>query len=149
MKNQMDTRNRAADEIFAELRALRSKVGGPCVLAVLGSHTVDAQQLADVLRTQWSTLVGNVGFEPKRLMTGCVDVGVEKAVRLAAKSITGKLAVIVHRAELTYGVKPAERMRDTLLAQEADALLLFGGGCKHARERFWGHGKKVIEIDID
>jgi hypothetical protein len=149
MKNQFDTRNRGADVIFTDLRMLRADTSGACVLAVLGTHRVDAQELADVLRTQWPEIVAAVGFEPKRLMTGCAEGGTEKAVRLAAKSITGKLPVVIHRAEMTYGKKPAEEMRDTLMAREADALVVIGNACKHARERFVGWHKVVHEIEIE
>lgn len=145
----MDTRNRSAFDVVADLRAMKRR---PCLLAVLGSHNVDARELAAVLRSQWLAVQARVGFEVVRLLTGCADVGTEKAARLAAKDVTGKLAVVFHRAELTYGKKPAEEMRDTLLAQEADALLLFTTGskrvCKHARERFSSRGKKIFEIEV-
>jgi hypothetical protein len=42
-------------------------------------------------------------------------------------------------------------MRDTLLAQEAAALLLVTTGkkvCGHARERFGSRGKPVYEIEV-
>lgn len=148
MKNRMDTRNRSAHDIVAYLRSIK---GRPCLLAVLGSHAVDAGELADALRSQWSDITGQVGFEPARLLTGCADGGAEKAVRLAARDVTGELAVVFHRAEITYGRKAAEEMRDLLLAQEADALLLLTVGkrvCRHARERFGSRGKKVIEIEV-
>lgn len=141
--NRMDTRERRADEIFAELRGTKG-----FKLAVLGSHSLDASAVADALLEQRDSIIELVGEKPVRLLTGCAPVGVEKAARLAAKKFTGKLAVIIHRAELTYGKKPAEQMRDILLAQESDALLLLGGGNKHARDRFSGHGKKVYEIEI-
>jgi len=144
----MDTRNRSAFDIVANLRALKRR---PCLLAVLGSHRVDAGELSDAFCFSWPAIQAQVGSEPVRLLTGCADGGAEKAVRLAAKSITGKLAVVFHRAEITYGKKPAEEMRDVLLAQEADALLLLTAGkrvCKHARERFGARGKKVIEVEV-
>lgn len=141
--NRMDTRERRADEIFAELRGTKG-----FKLAVLGSHSLDASAVADALAEKRDVIVELVGDEPVRLLTGCAPAGVEKAARLAAKRFTGKLAVIIHRAELTYGQKPAEKMRDTLLAQESDALLVIGGGNKHARERFEAHNKKVYEIEI-
>lgn len=147
----MDTRVRGADVIFAELRELRGEVGGPVVLAILGLHTIDASDLAKALPRQWDEIVEHVGFTPKLLMTGCVDVGTEKAVRIAAKKITGRSAVVIHRAEMTYGKKPAEEMRDTLMAREADALVVIGtkNTCKHARERFVGWHKVVYEIEIE
>jgi hypothetical protein len=144
----MDTRNRSAFDIVADLRAMKRR---PCLLAVLGSHAVDAGELAKALRVQWSDIARQVGFSPVRLLTGCADGGAEKAVRLAARGVTGELAVVFHRAEITYGRKAAEEMRDLLLAQEADALLLLAAGkrvCKHARERFGSRGKKVIEIEV-
>lgn len=151
MKNPMDTRVRNADEIFTELRMLRGNTGGPVVLAVLGLHTIDPQALAKALPKQWDEVVEHVGFSPKLLMTGCLDVGTEKAVRIAAKKITGKLAVVIHRPTLTQGAKVAEEMRDTLMAREADALVVIGKPttCKHARERFVGWHKVVYEIEVE
>ena len=148
MKNSMDTRNRSAFDIVNDLRSVKK----PCLLAVLGTHDVDARALAGALCSpQWSLIVAPIGFTPARLLTGCADVGVEKAVRTAAKNITGKLAVVFHRAEITYGKKAAEEIRDLLLAQEADALLLLTVGrkvCKHARDKFGARGKKVYEIEV-
>jgi hypothetical protein len=145
--NQMDTRNRSAFDIVAELRAMKK----PCLLAVLGTHNVDASVLRSAVAAQWSRISGMFGFRPARLMTGCAGVGTEKATRLVAKSVTGELAVVFHRAEVTYGKKVAEEMRDLLLAQEADALLLVTTGkkvCQHARERFGSRGKRVFEIEV-
>lgn len=146
--NTMDTRNRSAFDVVGDLRALKRR---PCLLAVLGSHRVDAGELSDALCLSWSVIQVQVGFEPVRLVTGCADGGAEKAARMAAKSITGKLAVVFHRAEVTYGKKPAEEMRDLLLAQEADALLLLAVGkkvCKHASYLFAVRGKKVYEVEV-
>ena len=103
------------------------------------------------VRAQWSRIKSMFGFEPVRLLTGCANVGAEKAIRLAAKSLTGKLAVVFHRAEVTYGKRAAEEMRDILLAQEATALLLLTTGkktCKHARDTFSSRGKKVYEVEV-
>lgn len=121
------------------------------MLAVLGSRNVDAGVLADAMRTQWPQFAAPIGFDPIRLMTGCAEAGVEKAARLAAKSITGKLAVVFHRAEVTYGKKPADEMMASLIAQEADALLILTTGkpiCAFARSRFIAWNKKVYEIEI-
>jgi hypothetical protein len=118
---------------------------------VLGSHSLDAVQTADALDQQWSAVIELLHFEPVRLVTGCADVGAEKATRLAAKRVTGKLAAVFHRAEATYGIKKAEEMRDVILAQQADALLLLTAGtkvCRHARERFSSLGKKVYELEV-
>lgn len=148
MTNSWDTRNRSAFDIVTDLRSMKKR---PCLLAVLGSHNVDARELAGALIAQWREIVYTVGFDPVRLLTGCADVGVEKAVRLVSKNVTGKLPVVFHRAEITYGKKAAGGMRDVLLSQEADALLLLTAGkktCKHARERFGSRGKKVFEVEI-
>lgn len=149
MKNPFDTRVRGADEIFADLRMLRGDTKGPCVLAVLGTHKVDEKALADAIKEQWDEIVKVVGFEPKRIMTGCVDVGTEKAARLVAKKVTGNTPVVIHRPEMTYGVKEAEEIRDMLMAREADALLVVGKANKHARQRFIGWHKVVHEIEIE
>lgn len=154
MKNQMDSRNRSAALIVHDLRELP---GSPLVppgrrlLAVLGSHQFDAGKLAEAMRRRWSTFTTVVGFEPVRIVTGCAPSGAEKAARMVARDVTGRLAVVFHRAEITYGRGPAEQMRDVLLAQEADALLVLTTGrkvCAHARDRFRGHGKKVHEIEV-
>ncbi len=148
MKNRMDTRNRSAFDVVADLR----KIGSARLLAVLGTHQVDAGATSDALALAWPMIVGLVGFEPVRLLTGCSPSGVEKAVRIFSKSVTGKLAVVFHRAEITYGSKRAEEMRDILLAQEAGALLLVTAGkkvCKHARDMFSSRMKRVYEIEVE
>ena len=148
MKNQMDTRNRSGFDVVADLRKLDRKR----LLAVLGSHSIPANEVAKSLREQWSQVVGMVGFEPVRLITGCAPAGAEKAARLIAKSVTGKLAVVFHRADLVYGPKHAESMRDMLVVQEASVLLLLvtkpGQGLKNMRYLFPANGKKIHEIEV-
>jgi hypothetical protein len=147
--NSMDSRNRSAFEIVADLKKLGTVA---CRLGVLGSHGLDAKQVAGGLVRSWGDVCDMIGFEPERLVTGCVDHGAEKAARLAAKECTGKLAAVFHRAEATYGVKEAERLRDIILAQQCDALLLLTDGgkcCKHARERFGSLNKKVFELEVE
>ena len=145
-KNVLDTRTMRGDEVVAELRKTKG-----LKLAVLGSHQLDAKAVASALIAQRDAIVDLVGKAPVRILTGCADVGAEKAARLAAKGITGNGAVVFHRPEITYGIKPAEQMRDVLLAQEGDALLLLTDGkkcCKHARDRFTARMKKIYEIEI-
>jgi len=148
MKNQMDTRNRSGFDVVADLRKLDRRR----LLAVLGSHNVPADEVAQSLREQWPQVVGIVGFEPVRLVTGCAPVGAEKAARLVAKSVTGKLAVVFHRADLVYGSKHAEGMRDMMVVQESAALLLLvtaaGKSFKNLRYLFPVNGKKVHEIEV-
>jgi hypothetical protein len=147
-KNRFDTRNRGADEVFYDLRMMRADAKSSVVLAVFGSNSVDPRGLARALNAQWSAVVTLVGFQPQRVMTSCRDVGTEKAVRLAAKDVTGKLAVIVHRAEMTYGIKQADEMCCNLVSREADALLMIGGGSKFLRDRFAGWYKPIHEVDF-
>lgn len=145
MPNQMDSRNRSAFDIVADLK----KVKG-FKLAVLGSHNVDAKTLASALPEAIQQVLNNDWKDPLLVMTGCAPVGVEKAVRLAAKEMTGRSAVVFHRAETVYGPKKAEQMRDVLLAQEADALLIISSGkktCKHARDRFSSRMKRSRSSD--
>jgi hypothetical protein len=142
----MDSRNTSAFDIVAELR----KVKG-FKLAVLGSHQLDAKKVAhDLFDLRREVITGFVGHEPVILLTGCADVGVEKAARLVAKKLTGRLAVVFHRASFTFGAKKAEEMRDGLLAQEADALLIIGKGkvCQAAARLFGTFNKKVFEIEL-
>ena len=120
-------------------------------LAVLGSHDVDAGLLAKAFRLRWPMVFDMVGFKPGRLITGCADRGVELAARLAARDITGQLAVIFHRASFC-GTKKAEEILDKLLAQEADALLIVSTGgkvCTRVRDLFTQKEKRVIEIEIE
>lgn len=147
--NTFDSRNRSAFEIVKDLRALGTIA---CRLAVLGSHGLDAKQVSAAIGRSWSDVCDMVGFEPVRLVTGCADIGAEKAVRIIAKDVTGKLAAVFHRAEATYGPKEAERLRDIILAQQCDALLLLTDGgkcCKHARDRFRSLNKKVFELEVE
>ena len=148
MKNRFDTRNRGADEIFYDLRMLRGENQGPVVLAIMGQVEVDASDLARALSSTWSVIVKTVGWQPQRLMTSDRPVGTEKAVRLAAKELTGNLAVVVHRAELTYGIRLADETCCNLLAREADALLYVGRGGKFLRDRFAGIFKPIHEVSL-
>jgi hypothetical protein len=142
-----DTRRCAAFEVVDALR----EQGKGRVLAVLGSHRVPAGELSRTLRARWGDVVDLVRFEPERIVTGCAPAGTEKAARLLAPRVTSGRAVVFHRAEVTYGRKGGEEMRDVLLAQEATSLLLVTTGapvCRHARERFGARMKRVYEIEI-
>lgn len=141
MPNKWDTRERSAFDIVADLRKHKkaNKV------AVLGPHDVDASALAEVLPDAIRSAVGDPDF----ILTGCADVGTEKAARLIAKKLTGERAVVFHRAHMVYGFKKAEQMRDILLAQESTSLVVVGTLNKHARARFRAHGKKVYEVEIE
>lgn len=150
MKNRMDSRNRSAFDIVHDLREMGARERAR-LLAVLGTHHLDASDAADALRSQWSTVVDLIGFEPSRIVTGCGEGGTEKVARLIAKGVTGKLAVVFHRAVFTYGIKHAEEMRDLLIAQESGALLLVMVGkkvCKRARDLFGARMKKTFEIEV-
>lgn len=149
MSNQFDTRIRDANEIFQDVRILRGDTKGPVALAILGTHNVDCSALIAALREQWREIEKFVKFEPKLIMTGCATVGTEKAARLVAKSLTGRAAVVIHRATTVFTVAVAEETRDVLMAREADALLVIGANaCKHVRERFTGWHKVVHEVII-
>lgn len=144
--NSMDSRNRSAFEIVADLRLVDG-----LKLAVLGSHNLDWKETRAMLVKHRSTIVELVGDQPVRLLTGCRDSGAEKAVRFAARDFTTQLAVVFHRAELTYTAKAAEGMMLALLSQEANALLVLSNGapvCANARSRFVARNKPVFEIEI-
>lgn len=150
VKNTFDSRNRNAGEIVGDLRALKKKRGEPCLVAVLGSHAVNVKETTAYLRKAWPSFCSVSGISPARVMTGCADVGAEKAVRVAAKQLTGKLSVVIHRADY-MGVSVAEVMRDTILANEADALLILTNGgrvCRRARELFVERKKPVYELNV-
>lgn len=147
--NSMDTRNRSA---FDVVKDLRGKFDGHYKVAVLGSHQIDATSLAAVLADAVEREVGP--HEPFLVVTGCAPVGVEKAARLMAKDYTGRPAVVFHRADIVYGPKKAEEMRDVLLAQEASCLVVvtLGGKkktCQNLRDRFTARGKKVHVIEVE
>lgn len=150
MKNRMDSRNRDAREIVADL----DKVGrGPCRLTIAGSRKLDTSAVADALREQWSQIVGLVGFEPKRIVTGCAPEGAEKAARLAARDVTGELAAVFHRSTMTHGPATAEIFLNILLSRAGDALLILAPNkkpaCAKLRCAFAEHpGKKIYQVEV-
>jgi len=125
--NQMDSRNRDAKLIFADLEAMGRE---PCRLVVAGSAWLDPGATADALVEQWPAIVELVGFEPRRIITGCAQGGAEKAARLAARRVTGKLAAVFHRPELVYNKKTAEMFMNIWLAKAGDAALILATGSK-------------------
>lgn len=152
--NQMDSRNRDAKLIFADLEALGS---GPCRLVVVGSHKLDPASLADSLVDQWSAIVDLVGFEPRRVITGCAPVGAEKAARLAAKRVTGKLAVVFHRpmftqAGLIQSTKTAEMFMNIWLAKAGDAGLVLAPNakptCANLRKSLAEWGRRCYQVEV-
>lgn len=149
MKNQMDSRNRDAREIQTALEALG---GDQCRLTIAGSHNLDAGETANALRESWSDIVDMIGFEPKLIITGCRPVGAEKAARLAAKDLTGKLAVVFHRPELVHSIKDAEMFMNICLSKAGDALLLLSPGkklvCKNLRQQFTQWQKKIHQVEV-
>lgn len=149
MKNRMDSRNRDAKEIFADLDALGKK---PCRLIVVGAHSLDPRATADALVDQWSSIVDLIGFEPKRIITGCRPVGAEKAARLTAKRVTGKLAAVFHRPELVYNAKAAEMFMNIWLARSGDTALILATGskmtCANIRASLLEWGKKFYQVEV-
>lgn len=147
--NQMDSRNRDAKLIHADLEALGKE---PCRLVIAGSHHLDARETADALRESWDGIVKMIGFKPKRIITGCRPVGAEKAARLAAKDLTGKLAAVFHRPELVHNAKTAEMFMGVSLSCAGDALLVLSIGkkqtCKNLRQQFIHWQKKIHQVEV-
>lgn len=152
--NQMDSRNRDAKLIFADLEALGKE---PCRLVVAGSHRLDPGETADALVEQWSAIVELVGFEPKRIITGCAPVGAEKAARLAAKRLTGKPAVVFHRPTFTPAgfiqtTKTAEMFMNISLAKAGDAGLVLAVGskltCKNLRGSLGEWDRRTYQVEV-
>lgn len=146
MKNRMDTRERGADVIVAELRELQG-----IKLAVLGSNNIPAKAAADAIIDHRKAIIDMIGGSPVRLVTSCRPVGAEKAARLAAKRFTGKLAVVFHRAEMSFGIRNADIMANMIIERESNALLVLSTGKKASEllsARFKQNGKKVYEIEI-
>lgn len=147
--NQMDSRNRDAKAISADLEALGRD---PCRLVIVGSRVLDPGQMAGALVEQWSSIVGLVGFRPKRIVTGCLPAGAEKAARLAAKRLTGKLAAVFHRPELVYNTKTAEMFMNVWLAKAGDAALILATGskptCANLRGSFAEWGKLSYQVEV-
>lgn len=143
----MDTRERDANVVLADLR---EAVG--IKLAVLGSHNIDAKLSADAIVEHRKAIIAMVGGSPVRLVTSCRPVGAEKAARLAAKRFTGQLAVVFHRAEMTYGIKVADMMANMIIERECSALLILSTGraaCELLSARFKQNKKPVYEIEIE
>jgi hypothetical protein len=147
--NSMDSRNRDARQIMEDLQKMGKE---PCRLTIAGSHKLDAKDAAEALCDAWDEITDLIGFEPKRIITGCSPVGAEKAARLAAKSLTGKLAVVFHRPELIHSVKQADMFMNVVLSKGGDALLLLANGskpaCKNLREQFQHWQKKIHQVEV-
>ncbi len=151
MKNRkMDSRVRDAREIVADLDAMGPD---PCRLTIAGSRKLDTSAVADALREQWPQIVELVGFEPKRIVTGCAPEGAEKAARLAARAVTGELAAVFHRSTMTHGPATAEIFLNILLSRTGDALLILAPNkkpaCAKLRCAFAEHpGKKIYQVEV-
>lgn len=147
--NQMDSRNRDAAAIVKDLAALGRE---PCRLVVVGSHKLDPGATADAIVDQWSAIVDLVGFHPKQVVTGCAPGGAEKAARLLAKRVTGKLSAVFHRPELVHSAKNAEMFMNILLAKVGDAALILATStkptCVNLRRSFgeWGRLSHQVEV---
>lgn len=149
MKNRMDTRNRDAKEVVADLAAMGSR---RCRLVVVGSHNLDASKTAEALREQWSSIVEVVGFSPDRIITGCSPVGAEKAARLVARSVTGELAAVFHRPELVHSIRNAEMFMNVLLAKVGDAALILAPSskptCANLRRSLGEWDKRTYQVEV-
>lgn len=146
MKNRMDTREREAGEVLNDLREIAG-----IKLAVLGSNNINAKLSADAIIEHRTEIVKMIGGMPTRLVTSCRPIGAEKAARLVAKRFTGKLAVVFHRAEITYGPKVADMMANMIIERECSCLLVLSTGkavCDNLSTRFKQNGKPVYEIEI-
>jgi hypothetical protein len=148
--NTFDSRNRDAREIVADLVALGKS---PCRLTIAGSHRLDPSATAAALREQWASIVELVGFEPLRVVTGCAPGGAEKAARLAAKSVTGKLAAVFHRPDMVHSTSAATMFMNIMLSRVGDALLVLEIGpkptCANLRASFaeWP-GKRIYAVEV-
>ncbi len=149
MKNTMDSRNRDAREVRDALLAMGD---GMRRLVVVGSHNLVADETADALRDQWSAIVKLVGFRPERIVTGCSPVGAEKAARLVAKSVTGKLAAVFHRPELVNSAKDAAMFMNIMLARTGDAALILATSsrptCANLRRQLGEFGKRLYQVEV-
>jgi len=146
MKNQMDTRERDANEVIADLREAAG-----IKLAVLGSQTLAAKLCADAIVEHRKAIIKMIGGTPVRLVTSCRPVGAEKAARLVAKRFTGQLAVVFHRPEMTHGIKVADMMANMIIERECSALLVLSTGraaCELLSARFVQNKKPVYEIEL-
>lgn len=147
--NTFDTRNRDAKAVVADLVAMGKE---RCRLVIVGSHKLDPIKTADALRDQWSTIVELVGFRPGRIVTGCAPGGAEKAARLVAKSVTGKLAAVFHRPELVHSIRDAEMFSNVLLARTGDVALILATSskptCTNLRRSLmeWNKGFHQVEV---
>lgn len=150
MKNRMDSRNRDAREIVADMDAVGP---GPCRLTVAGSRKLDTSAVADALREQWPAIINLIGFQPAWIVTGCAPEGAEKAARLAARDVTGERAVVFHRSTMIHGPATAEIFLNILLSRVGDALLILAPNkkpaCAKLRCAFAEHpGKKIYQVEV-
>ncbi len=146
MKNRFDSRNRDAREIVADLTKEKRR------LAIVGSKNLEqAGRLVAGLRAQWSEIVELVGFEPERIVTGDAIGGAEKAARLLARSVTGKLAAVFHRADLLHRSQ-SEMFLNILLARTSDAALILATSgkptCMPLRHSLTEWGKKYYQVEV-
>lgn len=145
----MDSRNREAPAIVADLAAMGSE---RCRLVVVGSHKLSPGETADALREQWAAIVELVGFEPRRIITGDAPGGAEKAARLVARSVTGKLAAVFHRPELVNSARNAEMFMNILLAKTGDAALILAVGtkptCANLRRSLGEWEKRTYQVEV-
>lgn len=149
--NPMDSRNRDASEIIAAMEALGREMA-PCRLVIVGSHNLDPRETADALHEQWSAIVGLVGFRVQQVITGCAPAGAEKAARLVAKRVTGRLAVVFHRPDLVHSARDAEMFMNVSLAKTGDAAVVLATSskptCANLRRSFAEWGKRVHQVEV-
>lgn len=149
MKNRMDTRNRDAKLVRADLEAMGP---GPSLLVIVGNHGLRAARTADALAGQWSEIVDLVGFTPRRIVTGCAPSGAEKAARLVARRVTGKLPVVFHRPDLVFGFQKSNVFLNIDLSRWGHALLVLAKGsrpiCDNIRQMFNEWDKKFYQVQV-
>lgn len=149
MKNQMDSRNRDARAVVADLKAMGEH---RCRLVVAGSHKLDPVETSWAIREQWPEIVKFLGWRPERIVTGCAPGGAEKAARLAAKGVTGKLAAVFHRPELVHSARQAEMFMNILLSKAGDAALILATGtkptCTNLRRSMGEWDKRSYQVEV-
>ncbi len=95
-------------------------------LAIVGSRHFNVTNTRQLILNSWH-LICHVLGEPEIIVTGCAR-GVDQAARELATVLTG-LPACVHRAQWTKLGKAAGPTRNTLLAKDVDAGVVFWDGC--------------------
>ena len=99
---------------------------------------------------QWTEVVKALGA-PTRILSGGAK-GVDAVAEKLAKQLTGKKAIVFKAAWESYG-KSAGPIRNTLLAQEGDGLLLIWDGRSRGSADMlrvmYAFKKPVFEIEVE